>query len=148
MLLVSSSPPIASFKLPDNCFHLSLDQITHFAKLFRRHVFRIRNVPILTLLRAHQRALVTTAHSRDKVVLDLWNRRQGFRFVTGQVVADLAHCCDGLRIDLARWPRAGAVGSNPVAAMNTRKRFGHLAAIGILDTDEEDAFPSRVNSST
>jgi hypothetical protein len=30
--------------------------------------------------------------------------------------------------------------------MNTGKRFGHLAAIGILDTDEEDAFPSRVNS--
>src|SRR5947207_11827199 len=38
--------------------------------------------------------------------------------------------------DLAEWSRAGAVGFDLVTSVNARECFGHLAAVGILDTDE------------
>ena len=57
-----------------------------------------------------------------------------------KIVSDAAHCFDRLRIDLTRWPRAGAVRFYSIASMNARKRFRHLAAVRILDADKEEAF--------
>src|SRR5438034_1577808 len=56
-----------------------------------------------------------------------------------EIVADLFHRCDCFRINLAGWSRAGAVGFDLVTSVNARECFGHLAAVGILDTDEQDS---------
>ena len=56
-----------------------------------------------------------------------------------QVVAQLGHEADRLRVDLPRRLRAGAERLDAVAAVDARERLGHLAAVGVLDADEQDA---------
>src|SRR3989442_15056154 len=63
-----------------------------------------------------------------------------------EIVADLFHRSDCVRINLAGWSRAGAVSFDLVASVNARECFGHLAAVGILDTDEQQTLRSKTSS--
>src|SRR4051794_22180609 len=58
--------------------------------------------------------------------------------VRGQVVAKLPHCRDGPGVHLPARPRAGAEGLDAVAAVDAGERLGHLAAVRVLDADEQD----------
>ena len=57
-----------------------------------------------------------------------------------EVIADLGHEFDRTRVNPARWPRTGAERFDPVAAVQVGERLGDLAAVTVLDADEEDAF--------
>jgi len=54
-----------------------------------------------------------------------------------QVIAKLTHRGDGFGIDDSRRPRPGALRLNRRAAKHPRKRFRHLAPIGVLDADKQ-----------
>ena len=54
-----------------------------------------------------------------------------------QIVADLGHDADRRRVDHAGGPRAGAVRFGTLSAVRAGERLGHLAAAGVLETDEQ-----------
>src|SRR5204862_301582 len=55
------------------------------------------------------------------------------------VVAQLFHCLDRLGIHFARRLGAGAINLHASRRIYPPKGLGHLAAIGILDAEEDDA---------
>src|SRR5262249_51015521 len=56
-----------------------------------------------------------------------------------QVVAAFGHELDGPGVDAPRRAGAGAVRLDALAAMEPGEGLGHLAAVAVLDADEEDA---------
>src|SRR5712692_870955 len=63
-----------------------------------------------------------------------------------EIVTDFFHRFDCFRINLAGWTRAGAVSFDLFSSVNAREGFGHLAAVGILDTDEQQTLTSKTSS--
>ena len=115
---------------------------SHFykmVKVFARHVARVGDGPLLAAGGAHQRARVATAHRHRHVYHLAVERVERLRPVRRQVVADLLHRLDGPRVDAARGPRPGAVRLDDPGAVHARERLGHLAAVAVLDADEQDA---------
>src|SRR5438876_830179 len=58
----------------------------------------------------------------------------------GQVVAQFAHGIDSLRVNMPAGTRAGAISLDAPFPVLPVERLGHLAAVGILDAEKDDAF--------
>jgi hypothetical protein len=59
--------------------------------------------------------------------------------MSGQIAVNFLHGRNGFGVDAARRPGAGAEGLDVAGAVEPGERLGHLAATGVLDTDEKNA---------
>src|SRR5262249_26839117 len=84
-------------------------------------------------------ALVAAAHRHGGVILHFGDLRKALGTVLRQVVAAFGHELDGPGVDAPRRAGAGAVRLDALAAMEPGEGLGHLAAVAVLDADEEDA---------
>src|SRR4051794_20223957 len=132
----------ANSKAGQQCLYLFLDPVADRAELLPRKIPRIRDRPIFTAAGPDPWAVVPATHRDRDVILDIGQLCQTFRALRLQIDAALAHEFDGTWVDPAGGPRAGAVDLDR-AAMQTSKRLGHLAAVAVLDTDEQQPFGDR-----
>ena len=98
---------------------------------------RILEPPVDVALARQDRADVAAAHRHDhvrpgRVRLGLELPRRP----AGEVVADLAHRLDHLRVQVGLGAAAG--GAHLVAAAALEERVRHLGAAGVADAEEED----------
>src|SRR2546425_8521040 len=144
LAMTPGSFPTRSKEFAQCGFDFGRNQVANGAKFLTGQILWIGNLPVLAAFSANEWAFVPASHRSHKIIFNVRYFRQRFGPMLAQVVAQFAHRCDGLRIHLARGPRAGAVSLHVVTAVDAREGFGHLAAIGILDADEQDAFASRI----
>jgi hypothetical protein len=84
-------------------------------------------------------AFILAAHRNNHVVLNVWNFRQPFGVMLLQVVAEFLHGGDSLWVDGFSGAATCTVWLDPLRTVHSGKRLGHLAAVGVLPTDEQQA---------
>lgn len=127
----------------EKLLHLRLDQIANFSEHLRRHFPGVRDLPVDAVPGAHQRTLVAAAHRHGGVKVLSVEVVQPLGGVGGQVVADFLHRRDRSGIDPTGWAGTGAEGFDLTAPVEASERLGHLAAVGVLHADEQDALHDR-----
>ena len=67
---------------------------------------------------------------------------QSSRTLAGEVVAEFPHGGDGLRVDGRCGAATGTERLRLTRTVQAGQRLGHLAAVAVLDADEENSLPS------
>ncbi len=121
-------------------FHPDFNFIADLPELLGWQILGIGQIPIKPVPCPDGWTAVTTTHGDRRIIVRVWKILQSFRAMLRQIVADLLHRLDGLRIDDARRIGASAVDVDCILTVHSSEGFRHLTAARVLDTNEQDLF--------
>jgi len=115
------------------------DLVADLAELFQRQHFWIGNGPIFVEFGRDKGAFVPATHRYDIVIDDGRNLEQGLGGMAVEPIAKFSHDGDRFWIDHPDGG-TGAISLDRILCIQVRKCLSHLAAAGIFNTHEENAF--------